>query len=52
MERLETYARQLEQERDRLMEHLDEIRQGRVMRLLNAVDDFRARLRGRGSDPQ
>jgi GT2 family glycosyltransferase/glycosyltransferase involved in cell wall biosynthesis len=40
-------ARQLEQERDRLVEHLEEIRQGRVMRLLNAVDDFRARLRGR-----
>ena len=52
MERLETHARQLEQERDRLMEHLDEIRQGRVMRLLNAVDDFRAGLRGRKSDPQ
>jgi GT2 family glycosyltransferase/glycosyltransferase involved in cell wall biosynthesis len=40
-------ARQLEQERDRLLEHLEEIRQGRVMRLLNAVDDFRARFRGR-----
>jgi len=52
MERLETRARQLEQERNRLMEHLDEIRQGRVMRLLNAVDDFRARLRGRKSRSQ
>jgi glycosyltransferase involved in cell wall biosynthesis len=45
MERLEARARQLEQERDQLRDHLHDIQQGRVMRVLKAVDGFLARLR-------
>ena len=47
MEYMEAHVQHLEMECDLLKDHLNDIRQGRVMRVLNAIDDFRARLAGR-----
>ncbi|MDY6878310.1 MAG: glycosyltransferase family 4 protein, partial [Chloroflexota bacterium] len=48
-QQLEQERNQLEQERDGLKDHLNEIRQGRVMRLLNLVDRRLSALKGKGN---
>ena len=54
LERLESHNQQLrqelnllKQERDQLKDHLNAIRQGRVMRILNAMDNWLSALKGR-----
>ena len=47
LECLESRSQQLEQERDWLRDHVSEIRQGRVMRVLNTLDNWLSVLKGR-----